>query len=85
MPHIPDADRAVFGSARRGQDFGSVRRSLQSRRGATQNPLHGYAEPIDNLNISFYRIRFRKSKISPRMKATADIQIIEVAAPHDGL
>ena len=45
----------------------------------------GYAELIGNLNISFCRIRFRKSKISPRMKATADIQIIEVAAPRDSL
>ncbi len=52
---------------------------------ATQNPLHGYAEPIDNLNISFCRIRFQKSKISPCMKATAGIQIIEIAAPRDDL
>lgn len=36
---MPDADRAVFGSARRGPHFVSVRRSLQSGRGATQNPL----------------------------------------------
>ena len=97
-PCMPNADRAMLGSVRRGPDFVSAQFAKRAwgyaepiawlRRThcmATQNPLHGYAEPIDNLNISFCRIRFRKSKISPRMKATADIQIIEVAAPRDSL